>query len=179
MLNKIIKQQQNSMHFKYSKNISLLMYFAIILTLQACNYYKTTYTRTPSNTTIQTLESKYLIVHYAEHIWHLKQPLFNDVQQKLSGKIEPLSNNHQQYQILKKKNYDRYKKKIGQPINEVHFFVSELAEAPDSTIFIPYSCIQGVATNEKAKGVSAAAYTIIGIPVGILTYFTIAFINAW
>jgi hypothetical protein len=112
---------------------ALLLIVIYVTTVIGCSYYKVNTIDPLSNEAIieqVKRKKKYIILHYEEEAWHLKDITLDDASQELKGTLEALPPNHMYYKTAKgEKKANRYKSAKewqDRPVYEVHIYLSSL-----------------------------------------------------
>jgi len=157
--------------------ISLIVPFVILILINGCSYYKVTTSQTNASVIEQMqMNKKYIIVHLGTNAWHLKDISLNDEMKEMSGFIEALPENHQNYLTTNPHSPNRYKTwegnptqgykvREGNPTQEVHVYISKYAEGQDSQITVPLSAIKKIEIYDKAVGAIVISYVLTTIVV--------------
>src|SRR5690606_28739879 len=113
-------------------------------------------------------KSKYIILHYEEKAWHLKDITLNEASQELVGVLESLPSNHMYYKTAKgdkKANRYRSTNRLERPIYEVHIYISSFPATMDTEVSIPFSSMSKVEVYDTHVG--ATVLSIVGTVIGI------------
>jgi hypothetical protein len=148
-----------------------LLLISIIPT--GCCYYKVSHFKGISAMEGEKLLTEYCVVHQGTNVWHLKDIGLNPVQQKLTGRIGVLSEDHQYYKNTKPMRSNRYKPRNGNPADEVHIYISEYIEGQDPLIIIPFSEIKEIEDYDKAKETTAFSYALFGILLSVIGFLVL------
>ncbi|MEP6792783.1 MAG: hypothetical protein ABJB16_00540 [Saprospiraceae bacterium] len=150
---------------KYGPEISIFLLFAFINLVIGCtSYFKINKSNTIAPLTAQIQnKSNYFIVHKGINAWHLKTIALNEEKKEITGSIEPLPVNHQNYERVNPKfNYHQYKPRFrnSDPTIEVHLYISEYDPGQDSLFSIPLSSIDKIEIYDKAIGQTTVSYVL-------------------
>jgi hypothetical protein len=155
---------------------ALLLIVIYVTTVIGCSYYKVNTIDPLSNEAIieqVKRKKKYIILHYEEEAWHLKDITLDDASQELKGTLEALPPNHMYYKTAKgEKKANRYKSAKewqDRPVYEVHIYLSSLPATEDAKVSIPFSSMSKVQVYDTHVGatVLSVAGTVIGIAAAV------------
>jgi hypothetical protein len=156
----------------------LFVLMAFLNMVIGCHYFKVTASSKSTELVNESKENeKYFILHKGDQVWHLiinhiAITSINENENALIGTLEPLPLSHQNYLTPKAVGLNRYKRKAGNPLEEVHIYVSNFEKNSQAEITIPFTSIEKVEVYQKVLGPTVAWYLIpiiiIAIPVIIV-----------
>ena len=146
--------------------ICILISFIAVCTLQTgCSYYQV------KNITVNQSELKKarddkmcFILHHNNSVWHLENIHFIDSTNVLSGRIFPLTKNHESFKNTKYHWGGRIKLKTGNPIHEFHVYTSEYIDDGEGQIMVPITAIKNIELYDVNLGRSISNFAV---PFGV------------
>jgi len=165
---------KNKIHLyigNFTAETSLIVFFVILILVTGCYYYKVTTSQANVSLIGQLhMNEKYIIVHQKSNVWHLKGIVLNDETKEMSGFIEALPEDHQNYLTTNPHSTNRYKPREEDPIIEVHIYISEYVEGEPSEIKIALSSISKIEIYDRAVGATTASHVLatVGGVVGAI-----------
>ena len=169
-INKMLKKfnGKNNPYRKYLKlNTFLILLFVFLIFVVGCSYYKVTTSQANASVIEQIqMNEKYIIVHQGSNAWHLKGFSLNDEQKEISGFVEALPEDHQNYLTTNPHSTNRYKPREEDPTIEVHIYISEYVEGAPSQIKIALSSVSKIEIYDKAIGATTVSHvfaTLAGV----------------
>jgi len=163
--------------------LSWLLIFSLINATIGCNYYTYKSEPSPSLEKLDKLKNSpnYIIVHRADQAFNLTNARVDQQAQTISGVLNALSPDHKKY--LDTKSFpgstNRYKKKGKNAtpfvVNEVHFYVKDMALSEGESITITPASLEKVEVYDPDTGATVASHIFggIGILAGVFTLIII------
>lgn len=166
---------KNQTYNSKSKNSIYIYLFVLVLFLNSfssCQFYKVTNSIT-NYAEIDKLKNnlKYVIVHQGTNTWHLKNIEINEDIKEISGKTEAVSPKHLHYLKARSGSTNIYKNRNGDPTNEIHFYISEYIEAPDSLMIIPMTSLKKVEIYEKDRGTTMGIIFVSSVILVLFIFY--------
>ena len=155
---------------------AILILLIIIGAVYGCSYYKvkkSDLNDPPATERIQELspEKRYVIIHSGNQMIHLSRVRLDEDKKELSGVLMQLGAEHNYIKPRDKKTY-RYKRSEKDPLNEVHFYTSEIVDLnPGEEVVIPFSILDSVSVNTPNAGrsiINVAATTVAVFAVAVV-----------
>jgi len=149
----------------------LIVFFAFLILAIGCSYYKVTSPQINASVIEQMhLNNKFFIIHQGINVWHLKGIVLNDEKKEISGFVEALPEDHQNYLTTNPHSTNRYKPREEDPTIEVHIYISEYVEEAPSEIKIALSSISKIEIYDKAVGATTVSHVfgVLGGVVGVI-----------
>jgi hypothetical protein len=154
-----------------SQSVSLIVLCAFLIMISGCmNYYKAKKTNEPPKAAIVKLQNdkKFIILHKDLNAWHFTDIVIGE--DYISGTISRLTG-HEKYKTTKPSGVNRYlSKERSEVLNEVHIYVTDFTQQPDSLVSIPLAAVNKIEVYDPAKGATFASWIS---PVGAVALFVI------
>ena len=158
-----------------------LLFIVCMNVLTGCHYYKAATAVNSKTTTLVALEklqrdsTKYVIVHFEDKRWHIKNMTLNTTANTLTGTFEEIGAQYIKYNaLLEHRNTARYKKsKSKDVLVQVHMYITEYSQGRHDDVSIPLAAVKKIDVYKKAVGASVASsvslgIVLIGVPLTII-----------
>jgi hypothetical protein len=173
--------KSNPITRKIKTAMILFVLMAFLNMVIGCHYYKVaTGSKSPASMNEYIQNYNYFILHHGDQAWAFHHTSINEDENELTGILGSLPMDHQYYLTTKTKGANQYWPKKGDPLNEVHIYVSDFIESSKPGITVPFSSIEKIEIYKKAIGATIASHviTIIGfIAIPILVILAVSSIE--
>lgn len=168
---------------KYMRLLSWLLIFSLLNATSGCNYYTFTADTAPAIEKLDKLKNSpnFIIIHHADQAFNFRSVKVDQQAQTISGQLTELGPESSMYKSTKSQpgTANRYKKKgpgaTPYVINEVHFYVRDIALKEGESITLPLSSIEKVEVYDPDTGATTASHIFgaIGVIAGLLLVISI------
>lgn len=153
------------------KSILIITLFILLNLIDGCSYYKSR--DLPTNATnfgsqYNSIEKneRYIIIHYGDKTWSLKDVVINEDKKEISASINVVEPSHMMFPLKENKKSRAYKKSKSEKTFEIHFYANDtLNEIKSTKIIIPFSKINKIEVYEPDTArtvLSVIGFTVAG-----------------